>query len=329
MSPPSKVSEISVVVPVRNEATSIRRLIEGLMNQTLLPAEIVITDGGSTDDTREIIEDFIEKGAPIKLVRESFSLPGRSRNIGAANARSEWIAFTDAGTRPECNWLKRLADTAAEDPDIDVVYGSFEPGTNTLFEECAAIAYVPPLSEDGTRPHSIVSALMRRSVWESVGGFPEELRSAEDLLFIRKVAAAGFHIARAPGAVVHWDLQPTLLRTFKRFVIYARNNIRAGLWREWQLAIFLRYALLLLAAIPASFFGWWWLVLPAGLWLGMMIGRSGKAILRNARSYPAGAMRNVARMFVLIPILSAIDAAAFVGSVDWLLRDSFGRGKTS
>ena len=319
---PASTPKISVIVPVRNEATSISTLIEGLLNQTLPPGEIVITDGGSTDNTPDIIEQFVSNGAPVRLVREGFSLPGRARNIGAANASEEWLAFTDAGTRPESDWLERLAAAAVFDSRIDVIYGSFEPKVDSFFEECAAIAYVPARDKEGARPWSIVSALMRRKVWESVGGFPEDLRSAEDLLFIRKVEAAGFHIASAPDAIVHWNLQPNLWRTFKRFTTYARHNIRAGLWREWQLAIFKRYAFLLLLAAPAIFAGWWWLVVPAGLWFGMMMARAVKSILRNRTTYPANPARNLARLVVLMPILTVIDLAVAVGSIAWLVRDA-------
>ena len=45
------------------------------------------------------------------------------------------------------------------------------------------------------RPRFIASALMRRRVWETVGGFPEHLRSAEDLLFMNQVDEANFRIA--------------------------------------------------------------------------------------------------------------------------------------
>src|ERR1041385_919748 len=136
--------EVSVVVPARNEEDSIRALIEGLLNQTLAPKEIIITDGGSTDSTIRIIEEFVAQGAPIKLFREQDSLPGRARNVGAKHARCEWIAFTDAGTRPGPNWLASITRKVSDDSAIDVVYGSYEPVVDSFFKECAAIAYVPP-----------------------------------------------------------------------------------------------------------------------------------------------------------------------------------------
>ena len=316
--------EISVVVPVRNEEDSIRALLEGLLSQTLPPDEIVITDGGSVDQTRAIIEEFIQRGAPVRLLTDNDSLPGRSRNIGVRNARNNWIAFIDAGIRPTTDWLQALADKVINQPDAEVVYGSYEPITDSFFEECAAIAYIPPpatTDEGPVRPYSIVSALMPRKAWEQAGGFPEHLRSAEDLLFMNRVEAAGFRIVRAPAAVVHWSIQPGLWKTFRRFVVYARNNIRAGLWRNWQAPILTRYAILLAMALLAIFLGARWLFVPVALWFGLLSARALRALYHNRRHYPAGLVRNFFRMIVIVPVLSVIDLATFVGSGQWLILD--------
>jgi len=320
----SNAIEISVVVPVRNEEDSVRCLIEGLLAQTLPPREIVITDGGSIDATREIIEEFIGRGAPVRMIREEDSMPGRARNVGVEHAQCDWIAFTDAGTRPEPQWLAALAGRVGDQADVDVVYGSFAPIVDSFFKECAAMAYLPPpLDIEGaaTSSKSIASALMRRGVWAAVGGFPEHLRSAEDLLFMQRIEARGFRELRAPEAMVHWNIQANLWRTFKRFVTYARNNIRAGLWRQWQAAIFLRYALLAGITLPVIFFGARWLIVPLVCWVGLLVARAAKALGRNRRVYPAGIGRNLMRLLMLLPIIASLDLAAVVGSINWLILD--------
>ncbi len=322
--PNSNAIEISVVVPVRNEEDSVRCLIEGLLAQTLLPREIVITDGGSIDATREIIEEFIGRGAPVRMIREEDSMPGRARNVGVEHAQCDWIAFTDAGTRPEPQWLAALAGRVGDQADVDVVYGSFAPIVDSFFKECAAMAYLPPpLQIEGaaTSSKSIASALMRRTVWAAVGGFPEHLRSAEDLLFMQRIEAQGFRELRAPEAMVHWNIQANLWRTFKRFVTYARNNIRAGLWRQWQAAIFQRYAVLVIVCAPAIFFGWRWLLVPLGCWILLLLARAARALNKNRRVYPAGMGRNALRLIMLLPIIVTLDLAALVGSINWLVAD--------
>jgi glycosyltransferase involved in cell wall biosynthesis len=326
MSPLSKVSEISVVVPVRNEAASIRQLIEGLMNQTLLPAEIVITDGGSTDDTPEIVEQLIAAGAPVRLLRERHALPGRGRNVGVTNSRFDWIAFIDGGIRPEPNWLEKLA-AAAEPGKAPVVFGSYEPVTDTFFKECAAIAYVAAPEEiDGRlgRFQFIASTLIHRQVFEKVGGFPEDLRSAEDLLWMRRVSASGFAGVRAPEAIVHWQLQPGLWSTFKRFATYSRNNIRAGLFSEWQGRVFVYYALIAASAAAVLMFRSRGLLGPPVLWLLFLSMRALKALAANRKAYPAGIFRNLSRFLLIVPILAVLDAATFAGSLNWLFRYKLG-----
>jgi glycosyltransferase involved in cell wall biosynthesis len=322
----SDAFEISVVIPALNEENSIRQLLEDVLGQTHQPAEIVITDGGSTDKTREIIEEFIAAGAPVKLVRVTKSMPGRARNLAVIESRCEWIAFTDAGITLRPEWLAALVTSASEN-SAEVVYGTYEPIIESFFTECAAIAYVPPpFQSDGgpVRPRSIVSALMRRQAWETVGGFPEHLRSAEDLLFMSQVEQSGFAIARTSRAKVYWHIQPTFWRTFKRFVEYSRNNIRAGLFSEWQQTIFLYYALIAATTFGVFFMGPRGLIFPPVAWLLLLVARSAKTLYQNRKTYPAGLGRNLARLILLLPILATLDAAAFIGSVNWLLRDRLG-----
>src|SRR6267378_267792 len=178
--------KITVVVPVRNEENSIRLLLQGLLEQTLAPAEIVIVDGGSTDATRRIVEEHAQPHSHIHLIREA-------------------------------DWLAQLAEAARINPQADVVYGSWEPLTDTFFKECAAIVYgyVPTEKVDAVyiQSRAVFSSLLRRSVWLAVKGFSEELRSAEDLLFMKRIDDAGFNVLYAPKALVRWSMQPTLWRT--------------------------------------------------------------------------------------------------------------------
>jgi glycosyltransferase involved in cell wall biosynthesis len=318
--------EISVVIPALNEEDSIRRLLEDVLNQTLKPAEVVITDGGSTDKTKEIIEEFIAAGAPVRLIRVTKSMPGRARNLAAQEVRTPWIAFTDAGITLAPDWLEALT-TRARETAADVVYGTYDPIVESFFTECAAIAYVsPPRETDGelVRPRSIVSALMRRQAWENVGGFPEHLRSAEDLLFMNNVERAGFITARTAKARAYWHIQPNFWRTFKRFVEYSRNNIRAGLFAEWQQTIFLYYALIAATTFSVILLGLRGLIIPPVAWLLLLIARAAKTLYQNRKAYPAGLGRNLARLVLLVPIIATLDAAAFIGSINWLLRDKLG-----
>jgi hypothetical protein len=198
--------------------------------------------------------------------------------------------------------------------------------TNTFFKQCAAIAYVPPPSSHNgtiTRPRFIASTLLRREAWQKVKGFPEDLRSAEDLIFMDRVENAGYRFVFEPRAEVHWDLRPTLSSTFKRFVVYSRNNIRAGLFRQWQSTILVRYGVLAALALAALIIEPRWIWFVTALWLLMLVARAAVSIRRNRVCYPASFLQNVARGTMVMSLLAVLDAAAIIGSVQWLLLDWF------
>lgn len=319
---------ISVVIPVRDEEESIRALLDSVLQQTRKPHEVIVTDGGSTDKTPSIVEEYVRRGAPVQLIREGAALPGRGRNLAAARASSEWLAFADAGTRPAPDWLEALAERVEQDPSVEVVYGSWEPITDSFFKECAAIAYAPPVELEGANvpPPWVASSLVRRTVWRAVGGFADHLRSAEDILFLEKLKEGRFRVAYAPRALVGWNMQPSLWRTFKRFVTYSRHNLRAGLWRQWHAAVLGRYALLLVVALPALALGPRWLAAVLAFWLLMLAARAAAALYRNRATYPANARRNLLRLALLVPLIATIDVATILGTLHWLVADKLRPG---
>ena len=96
-----------------------------------------------------------------------------------------------------------------------------------------------------TRGPSVASCLMRRAVWEAVGGFPD-LRAAEDLIFVRRLGEVGARAANAPEAVARWRPPATARQTFHRFRTYSRVNVLAGQQRHWHYGVARMY----LAASP-------------------------------------------------------------------------------
>ncbi|HWS56712.1 MAG TPA: glycosyltransferase [Pyrinomonadaceae bacterium] len=313
---------VAVVVPALNEEGSIVRLLDALAGQTARPSEVVVADGGSSDRTRELVREYAAR-APFRvvLVETERGLPGRNRNAAIARASREWAACVDAGTRPRPDWLERLLEGARRDPEARVVYGGFEAVADTAFTRAAAVAYVPP---PGERPRSTASCLLHRSAWERAGRFREDLRSAEDLLFFRQLEQAGVRAAYAPEAVVEWELHPTLGRTFRKFSAYARNNVRAGLAREWQYGV-ARFYLALLAAAAAG------LVLYRPLLLlppALLLARGARRVWKWHAGLPAGrrALKtlNLPHVAAVAWINFVIDVAMFWGTFQWFVHDRVG-----
>jgi glycosyltransferase involved in cell wall biosynthesis len=300
---------------MKNESDSLAELIKSIEEQTFQPAEVVLVDGGSTDGTIKIAEQFAEKNSRIKLIKQSEASPGKGRNIGIENAQNEWIALTDAGIKLEKFWLENLVEVARDTPDADVIYGNYSPVSDSLFEKCAAITYVSPKREDAIRGKFTASSLMKRKVWKTVDGFPD-LRAAEDLMFMEAAEKQGFKSAFAPKAHVYWELRPNFVSTFQKFSLYSKHNIWADRAWDWHYGIVRKYLMILLFVGLAIFHSWWWLF-GVPVWLAA---RTAKRILRHRYEFGLKSLFNPLIFGGVALLVLTIDAATFVGWAQAILN---------
>lgn len=224
---------ISLVMTVRNEAASIGRLLDTIPAQTLLPDEIVVVDGGSTDATLEVLSSYREK-LPLRVI----SLPGANisagRNAAIRNARHDILAATDAGVRLDPHWLERLTRPLLEDESVSVVSGFFLPDPQTPFELAMGATVLPLVEEidpDTFLPSSR-SVAFRKAAWEAVGGYPKWLDYSEDLVFDMRLKEMGYSFAFAPDALVYFRPRSSLKAFFVQYYRYARGDGKADLWRK-------------------------------------------------------------------------------------------------
>lgn len=321
-SSPSGPGEISVIAPVKDEAGNISALIEALLDQTYPPAEIILTDGGSSDQTREIIR-LLQKRSSISivLIETVHAYPGRGRNLAIAHARNEWIASIDAGIVPDLNWLYELVRTTKRDPDARIIYGQFEPVADTFFTECAAITYVSPPENR----RFIASSLFHRSAWKAANGFREDLRTGEDLLFFEGLDRAQVRDGYSKDAVVYWSLRSSLRETFTYFLASSLHSLRAGLFFNWHFNVTRLYLLLLTLGIAGFFRPAVLLVIPL-----VLLVRTERRMYRwyraKAPRYLWSKLMDPSRVLMVTSINVAIDVAMFCGMLLWITQDFMGRG---
>lgn len=304
--------DVSLVIPVRNEEESLPALLDSIRRQTHQPAEVILVDGGSTDNTVKLAREMATADERLRVIETTGATPGRGRNLGIEAARYEWIALTDAGIRLEPEWLEQLVAEARADTELKVVYGNYEAVNGSFFERCAALAYLPPKVERGggrmVRGPFIASALLRREVWEAVGGFPD-LRAAEDLFFMEQIKRQNFKTGWSPRATVWWQLRPSFKTTFRKFALYSRHNIWAGRQWDWHYGLARQYAFGLVFFVLALAHSWWWLVVPV---LGLCA-RAARAIYRLREGRSLAWLFNPAQFAGVTLVMLTIDLATFVG----------------
>src|SRR3982074_2130356 len=118
----------SLIVTVLNEVSTLDTLLQSIERQTLLPDEIVVADGGSTDGTREALQRWTSR-LPLRVVDARGANIARGRNLAIEAATGELIAVTDAGVRLEPDWLANLR--GALTPEVGLVGGFFEAHPRT------------------------------------------------------------------------------------------------------------------------------------------------------------------------------------------------------
>ncbi len=112
---------ITIIIPVKNGSATVKKCLDAIFNQTMIPkAEVIIIDSGSTDETLDIVKRY-----PIRLFQisaESFN-HGATRNYGVSLAKGEIIVMTVQDAIPtDKNWLKYITDPF-QDEDIKGVCG--------------------------------------------------------------------------------------------------------------------------------------------------------------------------------------------------------------
>ncbi len=247
---------VAVIATVLNESESIQTLLDSLAAQTRAPDEIIIVDGGSTDGTLAILQEYTER-LPLRVI----SLPGANisegRNAAIRATQADIIASTDAGVRIPPDWLAHLIAAWDRGENPPAVAGFFLPDPQTLFEWALAATTLPLVEEiDPSRflPSSR-SVAFRRDVWEQVGGYPEWLAYSEDVVFDLRIRALAGEFAWAPDAVVYFRPRSTVRAFFRQYRNYAFGDGQADLWR-------MRHAIR---------YGTYFVALPALLVLGWTI----------------------------------------------------------
>ena len=302
---------------MRNEAPCIVQLLAGLVDQTMPPAEIVLVDGGSNDGGPDLVRRTF--GASVRLLEAGPAFPGAARNRGIAASRNDWIALIDAGCSPARDWLEQLVRGAARAGRTQaLIAGRYDPVVRTDWDAAQALCLVAPPDAQGLRGPSTASLLLERRVWHALGGFREDLRAAEDLVFFREAASAGIPIVPAPAALVRWQLAPDLASCWRRLTSYSYHHARSGMAGTWHVRVMLMDTLLILVIGGA----WYWT--PALLiGVGLCMLRLLRTTVRRRENAPPGSVRlsTLARVAVL---LTVADVAAWAGLLKALWRRSAG-----
>lgn len=310
-------NDVTVIVPVRNEADSLEPFLSSLLDQEVGPQELILVDAGSTDSSAQIIRERAAASPALRLIDAGASFPGRARNVAIRAAGRSWIAMTDAGTIVDAGWLAALMSAAAQNPDADVVFGTYEPLVRTVFDKCVALAFVAPARfVDGMpfRGPTTASLMLRKDVWERLGGFPDDLRAGEDLVFFDRLEASGHRVAQAPRAIVRWAVPSTWARVFNRFRLYSLHTMKAGLAHRWQRSVLAMDAVAAVFIALAVFVHWAFIAVP----IVGLLARTVRSIRRRPDIAATMGPSGIRELCLVGALLFWIDLATIAGAMQYV-----------
>lgn len=237
--------KLSFIVTVFNEEKTIKALLDSILIQTVMPSEIVIVDGGSTDNTLGKVKNYEsrikEKGITIKLsVKKGNRSVGRNEAI--RNSNGDIIVCSDSGCVLDKDWTKNIIKPFKEEK-VDVVAGYYSGNPKSIFQK-SLIPYVLVMP-DQVNPDKFLPATrsmaFRKSVWERVDGFDEKLSHNEDYVFARGLWKKNFNIVFAKDAIVHWSPPVSICSAFIMFYRFAFGDAEASIYRPKALLVVGRY----------------------------------------------------------------------------------------
>lgn len=185
----------SIIVPLYNKERHIKRAINSLLQQSYSGFEIIVVDDGSTDNSYCEVASIKDKR--VKLLKKTNGGVSSARNYGIQHSSHEYIGFLDADDLWKPSFLESISKLIKKYPDAGAYATAYEYGKYNKFKRASinvklsegqseVIDYFKCSLNDPLISAS--SVVIRKSVFENIGLFSEELTRGEDLEMWYRIA---------------------------------------------------------------------------------------------------------------------------------------------
>jgi succinoglycan biosynthesis protein ExoA len=277
---------VSVIMPVRNEAHYIARSLGAVLAQDY-PAdrmEVMVVDGMSTDDTREIVESMRAGSPRVQLIDNTRRIAPTALNAAIARARGEILVRVDGHCEIERDYVRRCVEHLRNDR-VDGVGGPLQTIGESFVAGCVAVAMSSTFGVGDSAFRTVSNKTMlvdtiafpayTRNIIERVGPFDEELARNQDDDYNYRLRKIGARVLLAADVRSRYYSRSSIHSLWRQYFQYGYWKVRVMQKHPRQMRprqfvppLFVAALLLSLAAAPLSFIlgSWfaWPFVLAAG-----------------------------------------------------------------
>jgi len=253
---------VSVIIPVKNDAARLAVCLASLQRQTYSADrfEIIVVDNGSSDDSCDVAGQYGAQVLHLPKLRV-----GALRNAGVEQASGDILAFVDSDHELPATWIQSGAMELQSHPEIKAVGAPcLAPPNGTWVQRTWQKHRLRRQERGSVRWLGAGNMFVRRSEFDAIGGFNEDLIAAEDVDLCLRLAPLPGDIVSDPRIEnVHHGEPATVWRLFWKEYWRGSSGVRAFFaqrmpWAELPSLLYPTYHLLAAIGLVTTLVGWIW-----------------------------------------------------------------------
>ncbi len=224
---------VSVIIPARNEETSIARCLDAVLSQTRRPDEVIVIDAMSDDRTAEIVRGFIDRGDPVRLFENPQRVTPAALNLGLRATGSDFLVRIDAHAVPGPDYVERIVALLEDGTYAGVGGVKIAVGGDTTMSAAIASGLTSRFGVGGSAYHyatepqevdHIPFGAYRTDVLRELGGWDDRLLVNQDFELDYRMGQAGHRILLDPRIRVMWKSSQNLRDLAHQYARYGSGK---------------------------------------------------------------------------------------------------------
>jgi len=219
---------ITVICPVFNEENYICKLVEFFVEAKPVEKELIVIDGGSTDNTLTIVKECCKKHGNIHLMNNPDQIVPHALNLGIKNTLGDPIIRLDAHTEYESDYFEKVLDTFGK-TGSDIVGGPMRAIGKSNFQKAVAITTSTSFGTGNSKIHNenyeglsdhVYLGAWQRKLFDEIGYFDEQLKRNQDDEFHYRAKSLGKKIYINPAIKCYYFPRNSYAKLIKQYFQY-------------------------------------------------------------------------------------------------------------